>query len=838
MREWLFRPLSPFASGVVVAAFAIATWVLVVVPLWKGCRSRLIQLSRNRLFLRRLGYVAIAIFVFALGLWVGWQKDEISARLRRGTRDLTRAIPSPSPAVAALNTPPPAIVDQLLREGKEFRERGDTTNALARFQEALDSQPDNTGVLQEMAQTYESMQMFDRANDVWRRIKQISPSDSPTYALANRRLKVGVPAAPIVEPGGTPAETDVPARRDVGGNADGPIMGISDVKTKETSDPEAETNLALEIGIKKQPGAVIDHNKVTIQVFLYDVVNDKDIKLTNANVSNEWLTPKHDWSDTNPEVLLVRYVRAKTGGALSESALLEAAAKVRPGQTGRGSKGFADIGQRKYLGYIVRVYYGNDLQAVQAEPARLLQQFPPFKHSTVADSRSKFEQSQQAFRQRDFATALKLVDEADKTDPNRPTTLNLRGEILMQQGQFDDAEPAFRKAAKLDPKLRDAQYNLAQIPFKKKEYAKARDRLETLYKRIPGGDKNPASELIKFKIYMTLLMEGKESRAHSMMEEFQFTSDTPALYYAQAAWEYKHNNPRKAEEWTNSANQIYSPALNGVFADAFYDVGWLQRPEITSTGQPDLGSSANAAPSEFAKYAMSLREQEMEKIPPLNEPTTSHVMSRYPWKTNIVTTVFWIGKKRNHRSVWDANWTRNYGGFDNPDPSARRNYIPVAFIPRQNPFYCALPYNDVEHGQFKPEAPLVIPWFKQSYTGPGQSVSRHRWIAIRKGDRLCYAQWEDCGPFRTDHFQYVFGNERPKPNANHGAGLNVSPAVRDYLGLAPTDVTDWQFVEVRDVPPGPWRSYGDNNHFVIARRQSEQRVGAADEWEKGKQPQP
>src|SRR5213075_2216782 len=198
---------------------------------------------------------------------------------------------------------------------------------------------------------------------------------------------------------------------------------------------------------------------------------------------------------------------------------------------------------------------------------------------TKAFARSKFEQSQQAFRQRDFATALKLADEADKADPNQPATLNLRGEILMQQGQFDDAEAAFKKAARLDPKLRDAQYNLAQIPFKKKEYAKARDRFETLYKRIPGGDKNQAAELIKFKIYMALLMDGKESRAHSMMEEFQFTGDTPALYYAQAAWEYKHNNAEKAADWTGSANKIYSPALNSVFADAFYDVGWIQRPE-------------------------------------------------------------------------------------------------------------------------------------------------------------------------------------------------------------------------------------------------------------------
>ena len=351
--------------------------------------SRTIQIDPS--FHAALGVIvilAIAEVFFATSYYVGRARaNRVSAQAVTATITRAPAASASAPAAAqpsvppaaALSTPPPSVVDQLLREGKEFRERGDTTNALARFQEALDSEPDNSGVLQEMAQTYESMQMFDRANDVWRRIKQISPSDSTTYALADRRLKVGVPAPPTVEPGGAPAEADVSSRKDVGGNADGPMMGISDVKIKETSDPETETNLALEIGIKKQPGTVIDHNKVKILVFLYDVVNDKDIKLTDADVSNEWITSKHDWSDTNPEVLLVRYVRAKTGGALSESSLSEAAAKVRPGQKGRGSKGSADIGQRKYLGYIVRVYYGDDLQAVQAEPARLLQQFPPLK---------------------------------------------------------------------------------------------------------------------------------------------------------------------------------------------------------------------------------------------------------------------------------------------------------------------------------------------------------------------------------------------------------------------------------------------------------------------------
>ena len=250
-------------------------------------------------------------------------------------------------------------------------------------------------------------------------------------------------------------------------------------------------------------------------------------------------------------------------------------------------------------------------------------------------------------------------------------------------------------------------------------------------------------------------------------------------------------------------------------------------PALAQSGSPYESSA------DFAKYAMKLREQAILKVEPqVFVPTTSRpTTARFPWKTSIVTTVFWIGESAggnnpvpNYKSSWDANWQASYGGFDTPETSSRRNYIPVAFTPRQNPFYCALPYNDVTHGQFKPEAPLVIPWFKSSYSGPGKSVCQHRWIAVRKGNRTCYAQWEDCGPFRTDHFQYVFQGERPKPNLNHGAGLDISPAVRDYLGLQPTDVTDWQFVEVRDVPPGPWRSYGDNNHFVLARRAQDQKL--------------
>jgi hypothetical protein len=198
---------------------------------------------------------------------------------------------------------------------------------------------------------------------------------------------------------------------------------------------------------------------------------------------------------------------------------------------------------------------------------------------------------------------------------------------------------------------------------------------------------------------------------------------------------------------------------------------------------------------------------------------------RFPWKRNIVTTVFWIGEQPsennpvpNRISSWDKEWTKNYGGFDDPNPAHRSNYIPVKFTPRQNPFYCALPYNDKAHTGHRPEAPRVVPWFNEAYQGPAVSTCKDRWVAIHKGNRTVYAQWEDAGPFRTDHWQYVFGNERPKPNLNKGAGLDVSPAVRDYLGLNETDVTDWRFVEFSEVPRGPWSTLGENNTFVITDR--------------------
>src|SRR5439155_1737229 len=180
----------------------------------------------------------------------------------------------------------------------------------------------------------------------------------------------------------------------------------------------------------------------------------------------------------------------------------------------------------------------------------------------------------------------------------------------------------FKKALKADSKFRQAQFNLALVPLKKKDYAAARDRFEALLSKTSGGDKTEAAQLIKFNIYMTWLLEGKDSRAQKLMEQFQFTGDTPALYYAQAAWEFKHNNPTKATDWITLSKKIYSPALNVVFADSFYDLGWMQSPAL-ATSPPPAAEAAKVPPAPVVTKAERAKEQPAQAAPAAKPPVVA-----------------------------------------------------------------------------------------------------------------------------------------------------------------------------------------------------------------------
>ncbi|MFC1365962.1 MAG: hypothetical protein G8D61_20190 [gamma proteobacterium symbiont of Ctena orbiculata] len=184
----------------------------------------------------------------------------------------------------------------------------------------------------------------------------------------------------------------------------------------------------------------------------------------------------------------------------------------------------------------------------------------------------------------------------------------------------------------------------------------------------------------------------------------------------------------------------------------------------------------------------------------------------YSLHKNVVVTVFWVGEAEssdnrhisNYASAWDIRWTEHYGGVD--DPNNRDGFYPAAFVPLENPFYFALPYNDFGMIGRKESAYDRIPWSSDKRVwGDDESMCKNRWIMIIHDSKVAYAQWEDAGPFEYDDVDYVFGDSPPKSKINGGVGLDVSPAVRDYLGLSDIDAVDWQFVEQENVPDGPWK---------------------------------
>jgi len=367
----------------------------------------------DRMF--RIAVWLVAIFGAAelagLGVFYAgkWRAEYVAAHPKPA---VPAATPAPSaPAVAEKTTPAPAtstttstttaqstpsaaalsVAEKLLKEATELRDKGDTTNALARLQDAAQRDPKNANVLAEMAMIYESIQLYERSNETWKRIVEIGPSAGPLYELADMKLKTGVtppPAATTTTGPGLAGTSPLDAgttRSDAEGIPDGSTFGITEVAATDTPDADAETNMKLKISVKARPNTPIDHTKVKIQVFFYDTVDNKEVVLTDADVSYEWLTPHHDWKDTNPEILAVTYLRAKNKTS-SDAALAAAAASVTPpGSTKKKSPlkkdattdTASEAGHRKYLGYIVRIYYSEQLQAVRADPTKLLNLFPP-----------------------------------------------------------------------------------------------------------------------------------------------------------------------------------------------------------------------------------------------------------------------------------------------------------------------------------------------------------------------------------------------------------------------------------------------------------------------------
>lgn len=175
----------------------------------------------------------------------------------------------------------------------------------------------------------------------------------------------------------------------------------------------------------------------------------------------------------------------------------------------------------------------------------------------------------------------------------------------------------------------------------------------------------------------------------------------------------------------------------------------------------------------------------------------------YPEHKAIQSSVFWVGEGEsedngeisNVPNCWQNDWVKHHGCADSEDEACSDSV--------ENPFYVALPYTDFKNGKRKSNV-SEIPWWNSKTWLPKESAIKNRWVQVSFGQAVCFAQVEDCGPYQEDDTAYVFGSAQPKNKKDLKAGIDLSPALAKCLGVHNHRV-DWRFVEVEDVPVGPWK---------------------------------
>lgn len=248
---------------------------------------------------------------------------------------------------------------------------------------------------------------------------QLHGADQPTTPPEGARE--GTAGKGTAQGGGTPA---APPATD--GILADPTIELSPIRTEEISDDGSAKHLALHIPIKVRPGKKIDVNAFVIHVLFYDLINGRTVVQTAANVRSHWVTPPADWTKGDTEELIVEYQLPKFGSDA------------------------AGIDDRKYFGYLVRVYYQRQLQAATAEPKLLAERYPPPATLPVPEDAA----GQSPKIEDLFLNAYLTMGESEKLEVEQhfeearariQTTLKLLDEVVALDSEWEPKIVAFRK---------------------------------------------------------------------------------------------------------------------------------------------------------------------------------------------------------------------------------------------------------------------------------------------------------------------------------------------------------------------------------------------------------
>ena len=177
------------------------------------------------------------------------------------------------------------------------------------------------------------------------------------------------------------------------------------------------------------------------------------------------------------------------------------------------------------------------------------------------------------FQQGNFDAALRALDQLDVASKPTAQSLDLRGMVLMEQKKLDEALAAFKAAHEADPAIFAPRLHIGDALLRQQKWEEARAAYDAVMKETNILMSN---ERLRFAILMTYLGEGDEAGARGAYERVTFPTETPAYYYAQAAWAFAHGTKRDGEKWMRTAADIFDAKTAAWFARLFFELGWIK----------------------------------------------------------------------------------------------------------------------------------------------------------------------------------------------------------------------------------------------------------------------
>lgn len=170
------------------------------------------------------------------------------------------------------------------------------------------------------------------------------------------------------------------------------------------------------------------------------------------------------------------------------------------------------------------------------------------------------------FERKDYDAVIARVDELDVEGPNAAFLQNLKGAAYTKLKDYPKAKESFEAALKVAPGMFAAVFNLGEILFLQRQYEEALPWFRGMLVN------DPRNELLQFKVFLCQLQLENTEAAKKALNSMTYPGDTPAWYYAHAAWELSQDNRSRASDYLAGARYIF-PGKTEIFDETFTDLG-------------------------------------------------------------------------------------------------------------------------------------------------------------------------------------------------------------------------------------------------------------------------